>query len=182
MRETTIGRNYAEALVALATRAGDLEGWGAMISDVANAVQTDVKLSRFLESPRISADKKSEILARAFQDRLPRLFVRFLQAVIRHRRQALIPAIAGEYHAIVDDVQGRVHAQVAVAREPDPRTRTAIERELARVLRKTVVPHYAVKPYILGGMVVRVGDTVMDGSVRRRLTTLRRHMLSGAVT
>jgi F-type H+-transporting ATPase subunit delta len=181
MRETTIGRNYAEALVTLATRAGDLEGWGAMIGEVANAVQTDVRLSRFLESPRISADQKSEILARAFQDRLPRLFVRFLQAVIRHRRQALIPEIAVEYDALVDDVQGRVHAQVAVAREPDPRTRAAIERELARVLRKTVVPHYTVKPYILGGMVVRVGDTVMDGSVRRRLTTLRRRMLSGAV-
>jgi F-type H+-transporting ATPase subunit delta len=180
MRETTIARNYAETLVALATRAGELEGWGAMISDVADAVETDIKLSRFLESPRISADQKSEILARAFQDRLPRLFVRFLQAVIRHRRQALIPEIAVEYHAIVDEVQGRVHAQVAVAKEPDPHTRASIERELARVLRKTVVPHYAVKPYILGGMVVRVGDTVMDGSVRRRLTTLRRRMLSGA--
>ena len=180
MRDTTIGRNYAEALVTLATRAGELEGWGAMISDIANAVQTDVKLSRFLESPRISADEKSEILARAFQDRLPRLFVRFLQAVIRHHRQALIPEIATEYHAIVDEVQGRVHAQVAVAREPDPRTRAAIERELARVLRKTVVPHFTVRPHILGGMVARVGDTVMDGSVRRRLSSLRRRMLSGA--
>lgn len=180
MREPTIGRNYAEALVALASRAGELEGWGAMISDVANAIQTNERLWRFLESPRVSAEQKNEILARAFQDRLPRLFVRFLQAVIRHRRQQLIPQIAIEYHAIVDEMQGRVHAHVSVAREPDPRTQRAIERELARILNKTVVPHFAVRPHILGGTIVRVGDTVMDGSVLRRLNTLRRRMISGA--
>jgi len=180
MRETTIGRNYAEALVALASRAGELEGWGAMISDVANAFQANERLWRFLESPRVSAEQKNEILARAFQDRLPRLFVRFLQAVIRHRRQQLIPQIAVEYHAIVDEMQGRVHAHVSVAREPDAETQRTIERELTRILSKTVVPHFAVRPHILGGTIVRVGDTVMDGSVRRRLNALRRRMITGA--
>lgn len=173
MREPTIARNYADALVSLARKAGDLSGWGAMISDMATALQRDDQLTLFLQSPRISADRKNAVLARAFQDRLPRLFVRFLQAVISHRRQALIPQIALAYGDIVDELENRVHAQVTVAREPDEATQATISEGMSKALGKTVVPHYVVKPEILGGIVVRVGDTVMDGSVRRRLSSLR---------
>jgi F-type H+-transporting ATPase subunit delta len=134
-------------------------------------------LSRFLESPRVSAARKNEIVAAAFADRLPRPFVRFLEAVITHRRQHLIPDIAVEYHAIVDRIQNRVHASVTVAREPDAALGRDVTARLSRVLGKTVVPHFVVRPDILGGTIVRVGDTIMDGSVRRRLNTLRSRML-----
>jgi len=56
MRETTIARNYAEALLALARKSDDLQGWGRMIDDVANAVQRDTRLRNFLEAPQVSAD------------------------------------------------------------------------------------------------------------------------------
>ncbi len=179
MRDTTIARNYAEALLALARRAGDLPGWGRMISDVAGAVETDVRLRRFLEAPQVSAERKNEILGRAFQDRVPRIFLRFLQKLVDNRRQMLIPVIASEYHHLVDEAEGRVHAQVTVARDVDGAGREAIAAQLSRALGKTVVPHITVNPDILGGVVVRVGDTVMDGSVRRRLGTLRSRLLAG---
>jgi F-type H+-transporting ATPase subunit delta len=177
MREPTIARNYAEALATLARRAGDLDGWGVMIDEVVSAVEGDARLARFLESPRVSAAQKNEILARAFADRLPRLFVRFLEAVITHRRQHLLGDIAVEYHQIVDEIEGRVHADVTVAREPDAELSAAISRRLSHYLGKTVVPHFKVRPDILGGTIVRVGDTVMDGSVRRRLNALRSRMV-----
>jgi F-type H+-transporting ATPase subunit delta len=177
MREPTIARNYAETLVALAQKAGDLEGWGVMISDVAAAIQRDDRLRRFLESPRVSAEQKNEVLGRAFQDRLPRLLVRFLQAVVTHRRQALVPEIAVEYHNLVDERKGRVHARVTVARDPDDGMQAQVAQQLSRTLGLTVIPHFTVNSDILGGAVVRVGDTVMDGSVRRRLGRLRSRML-----
>jgi F-type H+-transporting ATPase subunit delta len=180
MREPTIARNYAETLLALARRADDLDGWGTMIADVAGAVQYDERLRRFLDSPRVAVDEKNAILAKAFQDRFPRIFVRFLQAVVSHRRQRLIPQIATEYQHLVDMTEGRVHAQVTVAREPAPAERDEITRQLSRVLQRTVVPHFVLRPEILGGTIVRVGDTVMDGSIRRRLETLRQRMLNPA--
>jgi F-type H+-transporting ATPase subunit delta len=179
MRDTTIARNYAETLLSLARKAGDLRGWGGMISDVANAMQADRRLRIFLESPRIDAAEKSRILAKAFQDRMPRLFVRYLQALIAHRRQLLIPVIAREYLALVDAAEGRMHANVTVAREPDAETRTVVARALSRSFEREVVPHFAVDPRILGGLVVRVGDTVLDGSIQRRLERLRRQMVGG---
>src|SRR5918999_4357389 len=177
MRDATIARNYAETLLALARKAGDLRGWGGMISDVANATQTDRRLRVFLESPRVDATEKNRILAKAFQDRMPRLFVRYLQALIAHRRQLLIPQIAREYLDLVDQAEGRMHANVTVAREPDADTRAVIAKELSRSFDKEVVPHFAVDPRLLGGVVVRVGDTVLDGSVQRRLKGLRSSMV-----
>ena len=178
MREPTIARNYAEALFELARKGGDLEGWGAMISDVADAMTRDARLRHFLESPRVSADQKNEILAKAFQDRMPRLLVRYLQALVRNRRQMMIPHIAEQYRELVDEAEGRVHAQVTVANDASQEERDAIARDLGRVLGKRVVPHVTVNPAILGGVVVRVGDIVMDGSVRRRLSLLRNRLES----
>jgi F-type H+-transporting ATPase subunit delta len=75
-----------------------------------------------------------------------------------------------------------VHASVTLARDADEADRAVVTNQLSRALGKTVVPHFHVNPGILGGVVVRVGDTVLDGSVRRRLATLRSKMMGRAVT
>ena len=180
MRDPTIARNYAQALVSLAGKAKDLAGWGTMIADVADAIARDERLRLFLESPRVAVAQKNDVIAKAFQDRMPRLFVRFLQSVIRHRRHALIPQIAIEYQTLVDEVEGRVHAHVTVSREPDSKLEKTVSDRLSKVLGKLVVPHFTVDETILGGTIVRIGDTVMDGSVRRRLARLRQRMMQGA--
>jgi F-type H+-transporting ATPase subunit delta len=178
MREPTIARNYAETLLELAQRAGDLRGWGDMFDQVADAMETDRRMRTFLESPRVSSQRKNEVLQKAYGALLPRNFLRFLQALVSHRRQMLIPVIAHAYHDLVDQVEGRIHASVTVARETDDNDRALVTTQLSRMLGKEVVPHFHVNGSILGGVIVRVGDTVLDGSVRRRLATLRTKMLA----
>ena len=179
MRAPTIARNYAETLLELARRADDLRGWGVLFDEIATAVQTDSRLRVFLESPRVSGARKSAVLTKAFEGALPTGMLRFLVAVVRNRRQMLIPDIARQYHDLVDAAEGRVHASVIVATEADAAARQAIADRLARVVGKEVVPHVSVQPAILGGLVARIGDTVFDGSVRRRLAVLRSRMLAG---
>ena len=179
MRQSTIARNYAEALLELATRAKDLRGWGTLVQSIADAMGRDAKLRAFLETPRIDATTKNAVLRKALADRAPSKFVRFIEAVVSRRRQMLIPEIAQEYADLVDQVENRMHANVTVAREADEKTRKLIADRLSKVFAKTVVPHVTVDERILGGLVVRVGDTVMDGSVRRRLGALRHKMLGG---
>ena len=178
MRDTTIARNYADALLSLARKAEDPAGWGKMLADVATAMGSDVTLRRFLESPKIEAAQKKEIIRKALQDRAPRLLVRYLETLIGNRRQMLIPAISTEYFNLLDELEGRIHADVTVAKTPSDEETASIAASLSRTLGKTVVPHLRVDPAILGGVVVRVGDTVMDGSVRKRLATLKRRMLA----
>ena len=181
MRDTTIARNYAETLFALASKAEDLRGWGKTISDLAAAVEQDPRLRLFLESPRISGAEKIRVLGLAFQDRMPRLMLRFLQTLVRHRRQKLIPEIAHEYLDIVDAAEGRMHARVTLARETSDAEVQAIAAQLSRLFGKDVVPHVTIDPSIMGGVVVNAGDTVLDGSVRKRLGTLRRRMMKGGL-
>jgi len=178
MRDTTIARNYAEALIELARRAEDPAGWGKLIRDVASGMQQDATLSLFLESPKISEAQKNEVLFEALGDRVPRHFLRFLQTLVRKRRQMLIPEIAVEYDSLLDIHEGRLHANVTVAREMSADDENRIAEQLTRVIGKSVVPHMHVNPAILGGVVVRIGDTVMDGSVRRRLSRLKGQMLA----
>ena len=179
MRPVTIARNYAETLLTLAQKAEDPRGWGKMISDVSAAMGSDITLRHFLESPRVSAEQKKEILGKAFADRAPRLFVRFLQALVTNRRQMLIPRIATEYFSLLDAAENRVHADVTLAKQPTDEETARIAASLRKSLGKDVVPHVRVDPNIIGGVVVKMGDTVMDGSVRRRLGMLRKAMLAG---
>lgn len=173
---TTVARNYADALLALGRKAGDASGWGTMLRQVANAISEDLTLQRFLESPRIPAEHKVGMLTRALGDRVPRIFMKFIQALVHNRRQTLIPAIADEYDTLLDASNGIVHARVTVARETSDEERTAIAARLSTATGKQVVPHLQIDPSIIGGVVVRIGDTVMDGSLRRKLAMLRRKM------
>jgi F-type H+-transporting ATPase subunit delta len=131
-----------------------------------------------MESPKLAASRKIEILSGALGKRVPPVFLRFLEIVISKRRQMLIPVIASEYRALIDESEGRVHANVTVAREPAESEKDALARHLSRMLGQRVVPHITLNPAILGGLIVKIGDTVMDGSVRRRLATLRSRMLA----
>jgi F-type H+-transporting ATPase subunit delta len=178
MRDSTIARNYAETLLELAKRADDLRGWGSLIHGLADAIQRDHTLRVFLETPRVDAATKIEILRSALVDRAPSKFVRFIETLVRHRRQTLIPEVAQEYFDLVDQVENRMHASVTVARAADEKMGQLIGERLSQAFNKTVVPHISTDERILGGAVVRVGDTVMDGSVRRKLVRLKHLMLS----
>jgi F-type H+-transporting ATPase subunit delta len=181
MNNSTIGRNYAETLLILAKRDGQAEQWGTLIESVASAMQEDQTLKTFLESPKLAAARKIEILNAAIGKRVPPVFLRFLETVILKRRQMVIPEIAQEYRALIDASEDRIHANVTVASEPGEAEKDALVRQLSRLFGKRVVPHISVNPAILGGVIVKVGDTVMDGSVRRRLASLRSRMLATAV-
>lgn len=178
MRDESIARNYAETLLSLAKKADDVDGWGVTMQGVADAFNTDPSLRNFLGSPKVSPVQKNEVLSKALSERTPRLFVRFIQMLVTKRRQMLIPAISTEYQNLLDREHGRVHATVTVARETSEEERKKIAAQLTKTLGREVVAHLSVDPRILGGVVVRYGDTVMDGSVRKRLATLKSRMLA----
>lgn len=177
MRATTIARNYAEALLALARKANDLEGWAVAINGVVTAIESDARLRNFLAAPQVSASQKNAVIAKAFGGTLPAPMVRFLQKLVENRRQLLLSTIALEYSNLVDESTGRIHAQVTLSREPSDADRNVVAAQLSRAFAKTVVPHVTVNPDILGGVIVRVGDRVMDGSVRKRLKTLKTRII-----
>ena len=177
MRDRTIARNYAEALFELTAEESTHGATLSAFETLRAVLRGDVRIRAFLETPKIPASEKKAVLARVLEDRAPSSFVNFVRVVIDQGRQGLLDTIAEEYRARVDEAQGRLKVEVTLAREPDDAQRDAIAATLSRKLDKSVVPQVRVNPNILGGIVVRFGDRVMDSSLKRQLATLRRRML-----
>jgi F-type H+-transporting ATPase subunit delta len=177
VRDETVARNYAETLFELATRNDALQEYGDAIETVAQHIEEDSRFRLFLETPRIDDDDKKEVVRRAFGDVLPRHVLNFVLVTIDKRRQRLLRSISGQYQGLLDAHMGREHVQVTVARPVDDATRQMITERLSAALGKEAIPHIRVQPEILGGLVVRTGDTIYDGSIRRRLDALRRRLL-----
>ena len=178
MRATTIARNYAEALFDLGERSGSTDRYAELIDAVAGAVETTPEVQAVLMSPRVPKAKKVRLLAAALKD-APREFVLFIQALVKRSRQRLLREIATEYQVLFDVKHNRVRAGVTLAQQADPSLQRDIQAALSRQLGKEVLATFHVDPEILGGTVVRVGERIHDGSVRRRVTKLRRHLISG---
>lgn len=177
MRTETVARNYAEALFELGERSGHVEFYADLLDAVAAAVEQAPRVEAILMSPRVPKAEKARILGSALRE-APREFVLFLQALVRRGRQQILRPIAVEYMNLLDLKLDRVRAGVTLARNPDEKLKRVIQDALSRQLGKQVIPAFSVDPEIMGGTIVRVGERVLDGSLRRRMTKLRRQLLS----
>jgi F-type H+-transporting ATPase subunit delta len=176
LRTETIARNYAEAAFQLGERSGNIDRYAELLDAVAAAVEQSPRVQAVLMSPKIPKADKAKLLSGALQE-VPREFVLFLQALVKRGRQQLLREIATEYMNLLDQKLDRVRAGVTLARDPDEKLKRSIQDSLSRELGKQVLPAFSVDPEILGGAVVRVGERVMDGSLRRRMTKLRRQLV-----
>ncbi len=177
MRAESIALNYAEALFELGERRGKAELFGDLMDAVAVAVQGSPRVQSVLMSPRITKAEKAQLLRHALPG-APAEFVGFLQAVVKRGRQGLFPEMAKAYIGLLDVKFRRLRASVVLAREPDESLRGSIAGALTRVMGKEVIPGFDVDPEILGGAIVRVGDRILDGSLRRRMARLRWQLLA----
>lgn len=177
MRAGTVARNYAEALLMLGQRHEAVVEYGALLEAVAVAVTTEPRLEAILASPRVPKERKKKLLRDALAGRAPAPFVRYLESIVQRGRQGLFHEMAKAYEALLDAHLGRVHAAVLTAHTVDPDLAKEIAASLAKLVGKEVLPHFRTDPRLLGGLVVRIGDRVLDCSVRRRLSQLRYSML-----
>ncbi len=178
MREPTIARNYALALFELGEKLDATDRFAALMEGLASAMETDPAIRVVLESPRVPKRAKERILHDALRDLAPEAFLRFLTAVVKRGRQGLLPHIRHEYGELVDAKYNRVHAGVTLAREPDDRLKEAVAAKLSEATGKEVIPHFRIDPAILGGVILRMDDRLIDGSLRRRMARLRQQLLS----
>jgi F-type H+-transporting ATPase subunit delta len=178
VRTTSIARNYAEALFELGEQSGNTDRYADLIDAVAGAVETTPEVQAVLMSPRVPKAEKARLLGAALKE-APREFVLFLQALVKRGRQRLLREIASEYQTLLDVKHNRVRAGVTLAQPADAALQREIQAALSRQLGKEVLASFHVDPDILGGTVVRVGERIHDGSVRRRMTKLRRQLVTG---
>ena len=174
-----VARSYAASVFELANKHNLLDEFTASFHAL-SGVLGDAGVRTFLQSPKLDTRTKKTVLKAALTQYVHPLFLNFLLVVVDKRRQGLLGDIAREFYALVEEAQGRMHVSVTVAHEPSAELHREIREKLSEIFEKTVVPHVDVDSRILGGIIVRHEDKVIDGSLRRRLIALRRRLLEKA--
>lgn len=177
MQEITVARNYAEALFELALADGEPELYCEALGQFASVIEAERDFQLFLETPLLEPSVKKDVIGQVFAGRIPDRVLHFLYVLIDKRRARVLHDIAVEFSALVDEHFGRLLVEITTAGDPDESLRAELRERLGSLLEREVIPRYRVNPRIIGGVVVRVGDRIMDGSVRHRLQMLRRSLL-----
>ncbi len=177
MAGDSVVRSYASALFDLAVRDGREDEYGEALAFTASLVKDLPAFRVFLETPRIPAVEKKKVIRTAL-DALPAPVVNFLLLVVDKRRQRLIGDMAIAYRDLLDRERGRVRVEVEVAHPLDEEAAFEVRERLSSFFGKEAVPEVHVAPDLIGGIVFRRGDTVFDGSIRRRLRGLRKELLA----
>lgn len=181
MDNATIARSYATALFELAERKGEVEAISRSFASVNALFASNRRIGEFLSSPKIDVSAKKRVLRTTFEGNVPQIFLNFLLVTLDKRRQRLLRDIAREFDLLMDDKLGRVNVQVTMAHEPGSAEMQEITTRLSRMTGRTVVPHMHVDRSIIGGIIVRYGDRLLDGSLRRRLISLRGRMMQADI-
>ncbi|MPZ22088.1 MAG: ATP synthase F1 subunit delta [Dehalococcoidia bacterium] len=167
-------RRYAAAAFEVALRDDRLDHWVEGVRDM-SVLFTDPSAQRYFENSRIPLQQRYGVLDRA----LPALDekVRNLgRLLIQKERTALAPAIARELEASVDEHNGIVHARVTTAVDLGDEGRRSLQKRLEEMTGKDVKMEALVDESIIGGIVTRIGDQLIDGSTRGRLVALRKRL------
>ncbi len=164
-----LGKTYARALLS-ATQA---EGSTDQVINELNALCDEglahsAKLRAAFASPRIDANEKCRVLERLLDDAHPTL-LKFLKVMAGRHRLAYVGAARDALVKLYDEATGRLLAEVRTAVPMNDRLREDVNHQLNQYFSKSVRLHEVVDPDIIGGLVIRVGDTVFDSSVASRL-------------
>lgn len=168
-----LGETYARALVGLGQKTGATQQMLEQLSSVSDVLGKLPKLGSMLQSPQIAPAEKMKLLEKAFSGRVDGQLMNFLKVVLEKRRFDCLPAIQASATKIFDELSGRLQATITTAEPIDDEGRRRVESRLADMLGKQIQLAAKTDPSIIGGMVVRVGDTVYDGSVRNQLNQVR---------
>jgi F-type H+-transporting ATPase subunit delta len=175
----SVSRRYARALFGIGVDRGDFEQLGRELGDFAELWSSSPDLRQALENPVFKPSDKRTVLERLLPRVAPtREVQKFVLLLLDRRRIAALPAIARAYRELADEHTGRVRALVTSAQPLAPAEADRVRRSLEQRTGKKVILETAVDAGLIGGIVARVGDLVLDGSVRTQLANLRAKLLN----
>lgn len=175
-----LGETYAKALLGLSSNTAEVDGFVDEVINVAGVVSELPKLRAILESPQIGFDRKASVLDKAFGSKLHKNVVNFLKVLARNGRFDCLGAVAVSAESLRNELAGRVQGVLTTATEVDDDVVKRVAERLSKVVGKEVRLSSIVDSRVIGGMVIRIGDTVYDASVVNQLSQVRSNAVQKA--
>jgi F-type H+-transporting ATPase subunit delta len=175
MARVTSGKRYAQAAFKLALEKGELDSWQASLRKIAD-ITTDEKLVALLEHPKLSFETKKTLLAELLGKINP-LALNLAYLLVHKGRLGIAGDISQQYDRLLDTYRGIEHVEVITALPLDDAGRERISARFGEIIGHKVVIDAQVDPSIVGGIKARIGDTLIDGSVKSKLGALRKSLV-----
>jgi F-type H+-transporting ATPase subunit delta len=170
---------YANALADIALEQGAADPANKQLSDFGVAYAQSAELRTFLASPAVSIEDKHAVIEKiAARLGASKIIRNFLFVIADHRRTHLLPEVIASFQQVIRQRQGIAEAEISSAVELSAAQKKEMAAMLARLTGKKVETTYSLDPALLGGAIVRIGDTIYDGSLRSRLNELRTRLAS----
>lgn len=178
MLNIQLARKYGTAIFEIANEDNKLEEYGRELADVSQALFAQAELKDFLTNPQIQPEDKKQVLLRLLKDQVSPMMMNFLLLLVDKRRIVLLEAINDCYQELSNKAQGIIVADVTTAYELKAELRSRLNSKLESVTGKKVQLRTHQDQSIIGGVVVKIGDTRIDGSVIGRLQALKAELMA----
>ncbi len=177
MLNMAVARRYAQALFDLARDKGQIEQVDGEFSMVVNLIESNRQLKAVMDDVLIAPDVKRGLVEKLLTGKVSPMFMNFLTLVVRKRRESYLAQMYRAFLDLANEARGVVEVEVRSAVQLPDETLQRLEGKLVSRLGKRVKFSTQVAPELLGGLVVRVGDELMDGSVKTRLHRMHDRLL-----
>jgi F-type H+-transporting ATPase subunit delta len=173
-RDTVVAKRYAKALFELAAQQQLVSEVEAQLKLIVETLKQDEDVQKFLSLPSIDTDKKIALLKSAFGDRVSVLVLNTIELLVTRRRQDLIAEVYEAFVKIAGEALGQAHATVYAAKALTDEELAGVAAEFGQLTGKTIIADQVVEPSLLGGIQVRIGDRLYDGSLSGKLERLQK--------
>jgi F-type H+-transporting ATPase subunit delta len=173
----TLARPYAKAAFEFASAAGRIDAWSGMFSLAAVAVEVP-QVAELLKNPRLTSESKVQTLVQLLGSDIDEAFRNFVSTLGDNDRLDVLPTIRELFEELKAEAEKTLDVEVQTAFELTPAQLQTLAAALSKRLDRTVNPQQVVNPALIGGVVIRAGDVVVDGSVRGKLSQLAESLKS----
>lgn len=176
MAELVVSKRYANALFDVAFSKKTYEKVEEELAFIVACLRGEPQFFQLLKSPLIAVQEKKEIINTIFKNKISQEVSNFLKIIIDKRREAYIEDIVNEYNALVDDVKNKVTAVAISAVPMKEEDLKKLQVNLSMSSGKNVQLINEVKPNVMGGILIKMGDKVIDGTVKSRLEQMNEQL------
>lgn len=177
MADNVYARRYAQAVFRMALEQKELNVWQSDLRKIASVVR-DEALFSLLTNREVSFDEKTKVLSERLGEIHP-MALKLVSMLVARDRMGMIEDISDEYQQLLDNyhgVEGAEVADVTTAVPLDDEDRLKLAQRITDMVGKPIVLRVKVDPGIVGGIIIRIGDKLIDGSIRSKLAALRREL------
>lgn len=174
MKSTVLAKRYAKALFAVGKEDNALEQYGQTLNDMAQLYTAMPEVQDALTNPVYPLEVREKVMEHLVKSMNPaQVMTNFFKLLVQKKRAEILPELAEEYQALVDAEKNLVRGTVVSATELSADLNAKVKATLEKITGKQVVLTTAIDPSIIGGMVAKVGDLVLDGSIKSQLAGLQ---------